>query len=714
VCKRWERDNLVTQYNCTSATLSSTQIPPSGELYFWQTSTTGTSTAISAANNYVVSAGGLYYLRAQNTLGCWSNASASASVSALNTIDVPQIAVQSCIGNGAISFTISNPSSYNSYKWYDSSNNLLGSDVTQSVTANIGTQVNCSAVLTNNANCSTTKPVTGYAYNLPVISSTSNNISRGGAVLLWVNQAFGSTPYSTIHWFNEGIDITGANPQILIINQPGNYIVEVGMPDITSTLTSAPKAIVYTVQSQTDKNYVISRTILQDNVANEAAISALPIEGVQETIGYFDGFGRPIQTVVTQGSPSKKDIVQPMVYDVYGRDSVKYLPYTSGSDGIFKANALSDPSATATTSLDKYKSGQQYLFYQNQGTSSDQYPYSKTLLESSPLNRVFEQGAPGAAWQPLDASLTGSGHTQKMDYLTNNTSEVMRWDIVNDTVCQQNNTFDAGQLIVTQITDENGNKTKEYKDKEGHVLLKKTYNGTDCLQTYYVYDDYGLLRYVLPPKAIDGLGSTTTLNPSTALTKQLCYYYQYDSRNRMIIKQLSGADKVYMVYDKRDRVVLTQDGEQRKLNKWLFAKYDELNRAAVTGLFTYGSKKNQSEMQAIVDGVYSGTAPRSYFVVRNNTTETNYADGSFPKASDGTIENLTATMYDTYGYQGMMYFDDAVNVSGYSDTEGTDTRYFEQLKGMITGTVLLKPAATASMVLLQLHLLKAKKSILKI
>ncbi len=42
------------------------------------------------------------------------------------------------------------------------------------------------------------------------------------------------------------------------------------------------------------------------------------------------------------------------------------------------------------------------------------------------------------------------------------------------------------------------------------------------------------------------------------------YQYQYDGQRRVIGKKLPGADWVYMVYDERGRIVMTQDGEQRK------------------------------------------------------------------------------------------------------------------------------------------------------
>ncbi len=42
---------------------------------------------------------------------------------------------------------------------------------------------------------------------------------------------------------------------------------------------------------------------------------------------------------------------------------------------------------------------------------------------------------------------------------------------------------------------------------------------------------------------------------------------------RMVEKQLPGAEPVYMVYDKRDRLVLVQDGNLRQENKQKVAVY---------------------------------------------------------------------------------------------------------------------------------------------
>jgi hypothetical protein len=67
----------------------------------------------------------------------------------------------------------------------------------------------------------------------------------------------------------------------------------------------------------------------------------------------------------------------------------------------------------------------------------------------------------------------------------------------------------------------------------------------------------------------------------------------------MVTKQVPGARRVLMMYDKWDRLVLTQDGNLRASNKWLFTKYDALNRPIVTGSFT--DARSQALIQADID-----------------------------------------------------------------------------------------------------------------
>jgi hypothetical protein len=101
------------------------------------------------------------------------------------------------------------------------------------------------------------------------------------------------------------------------------------------------------------------------------------------------------------------------------------------------------------------------------------------------------------------------------------------------------------------------------------------------LCTYYIYDDYDNLRCVVQPRGTELLDGNWDLSNATILAEQ-CFRYEYDQRNRMIMKKVPGSAEVYMVYDVRDRLVMTQDGNMRPGGNWLTTVYDDLDRPVQT------------------------------------------------------------------------------------------------------------------------------------
>ncbi|WP_035096513.1 hypothetical protein, partial [Aquimarina megaterium] len=93
-------------------------------------------------------------------------------------------------------------------------------------------------------------------------------------------------------------------------------------------------------------------------------------------------------------------------------------------------------------------------------------------------------------------------------------------------------------------------------------------------------DRFGNLTYVIPPKV------TTNDGVSDNELAELCYQYKYDYRNRLIEKKIPGKDKEYIVYNKLDQPILTQDANLKASNAWLFTKYDAFGRVTYTGKFT--------------------------------------------------------------------------------------------------------------------------------
>jgi RHS repeat-associated protein len=160
------------------------------------------------------------------------------------------------------------------------------------------------------------------------------------------------------------------------------------------------------------------------------------------------------------------------------------------------------------------------------------------------------------------------------------------------------------------------------------------------------------------------------------------FQYKYDGRKRMTHKKVPGADWVYMVYDDRDRLVLTQDGEQRKTSKWSFTKYDALNRPVMTGLYTHTAYASQENMSSLI------STTNFFDTYDGSSTFHGYTNNVFPKTAS-SLEVLTVTYYDSYAFTSLL----ADNRYAYKADEFTDqykysagTSSFPYVTGQVTGT----------------------------
>jgi RHS repeat-associated protein len=360
----------------------------------------------------------------------------------------------------------------------------------------------------------------------------------------------------------------------------------------------------------TSLNYVRERDIVKPGVTDSLTASQLasPADARQIT-QYFDGLTRPIQVVNKQISPLGFDQVTMQVYDAYERELVKYLPYISpSSDGNFKPNAFVEQNNFNST---------QY--------PGEQYYYGQVNYEMSPLNRLLATYAPGSSW-------VGSSRGVQTQALINTANDSVRiWipginpsDLPTTTA-----TYNPGTLFRNVTVDERGNQVVEYKDLQGHVVLKKAQlsaaPGTahvGWLCTYYVYDDLGNLRFVLQPAAVTTLLAQGNWMLSTGIRNELCFYYGYDPNNRMSVKKVPGAGEAWMVYDARDRLVMIQDSSLRFQGKWLVTKYDNLNRPDSTGLLTDANNLAYHQNLAANSSSYPNTS--SNFELLTQTYYDNY------------------------------------------------------------------------------------------
>lgn len=462
----------------------------------------------------------------------------------------------------------------------------------------------------------------------------------------------------------------------------------------------------YTSPNAENLNYIRTNDIVIPGVQSwEQADGILKTGEKLQSTTYLDGFGRPIQSVTKQGSyiPTStgvnaenninnyQDIVAYTQYDGLGRVDKGYLPYaTSTNLGFFKTNA-----AAEQQSFNNQKYGEPL---------NSVYTYSQTTYDGSPFNRVTNVKVPGAA---LNNDVNYQGISSDYDF-NKQTENVRVWDIGFNAgdVPMNNGVYDDSKLAKSITTDEKGKRIITYSDMSGHVILKRvqesdnaiyppTGDGSGWLSTYYVYDDFGRLRYTITPKAVAAMaqpGGSWSIDPATK--KGLCFYQEYDNRGRVTVKHSPDGGEVWLVYDNRDRLVLSQDENQRnrgiltpsKANQWSFSLFDETDRPLTTGLIN--DSRDRNAMQLYVDGLTPQNQQVSIFTGAWETITAYNPVTINTSAADIFINS--ASYYDDYSKAPASQ--NFVNLST-ADFATTTNLYVEQPK---VSTSRMRGAATVS------------------
>lgn len=437
--------------------------------------------------------------------------------------------------------------------------------------------------------------------------------------------------------------------------------------NFTASIVYSPLQICRPIQDYvvSNRNYVQNFAPMVPGIKSLSDIYTKNTCEVASSISFFDGLGRQLQNIKVAASENGYDIVRAFEYDENGREKIKYLPYAdiNGGIGDYKEFALN-------------KNHGAMKFYNPPGTSGSQQssgiirtpnPYSETVFEPSPLNRTIEQGFPGADWQ------IQSGHTNKVAYDFNEPNEVKLWT-VNGSACISNGFFTENELFKTVTKDENwiegkGGTQEEFKDKSGRTVLKKVWlDETNAASTYYLYDDFENLRYVLPP-GVTG----NAFEEGDSQFNAYIYAYHYDKKQRLTEKKIPGKGWEEMVYNAVNQLVLKRDAKQKLNNKWNFFKYDVMGRDILSGLLSSSDSRTAWQNRLDTDSQHPLWESRDN--LNANNSETGYTANSLPAQND-----LNAT-YTIDRYLNIKYYDDYL-FHGSTVSTGTHT---SRTRGLLTG-----------------------------
>ena len=321
------------------------------------------------------------------------------------------------------------------------------------------------------------------------------------------------------------------------------------------------------------ENYVQTKIYLDYNELNQPT-------KVSESVQYYDGLGRPKQIINVKGSPLGRDVVVSVMYDQFGRQTRDYLPVSQNetkNGGIY----------TQTPVLSEYPVGDPT------GVYAGEKIYTEKILENSPLNRVQQQIKVGNDWieKPVKFEYTANVHEDYVRQYKVTTSWV---EGRTDTAIELYQYFLPAQLYKNIITDEDGNKSIEFKNEKGQLILsRKVLSNSENADTYFIYNEYDQVTFVIPPLA------PATIDESSK--EKLYYQYRYDVRGRLVEKKIPGKGWEYMAYDKANRLIMTQDANMRASGKWLFTKYDKFSRVIYTGIANIGVQFIRQQVQDSID-----------------------------------------------------------------------------------------------------------------
>lgn len=293
---------------------------------------------------------------------------------------------------------------------------------------------------------------------------------------------------------------------------------------------------------------------------------------------YYDGLGRKVQTQSFGSVPGAGIVSEHTEYDAAGRPFREWLP---------SPMSLSPGNTIVPLSVLQQNNGSLY--------GGDSRPFSETVYDGSPLERVRSAEGPGQAWH-------SAGKAVRKRYLTtvpgNDTLKCRIFTVVpsqNDTslTLRRDGWWPEGSLTVEETVDEDGRRSLVFTDLFGRKILERRHNRQEIgtlrfLDTYYVYDSGDRLVAVLPPMLSAEKVTGTTSSQWSSLTdspmRKYAFLYLYDERGRLKAKRLPGCGWTEYRYDVGDEPVLSQDPRQREKGEYSFILRDRRGRVCVSGV----------------------------------------------------------------------------------------------------------------------------------
>ena len=331
-----------------------------------------------------------------------------------------------------------------------------------------------------------------------------------------------------------------------------------------------------------------------------------------------------------------KSVRTKTIFDNLGRCTLDVTMQTSGASAVLtEYDRMGRPSkvwaAAPVSDLSPTESETKSAAASRYGTSN---AFATTTYEASPRSLVLATTKAGDPWQSEGRSVTTRIRTNTYE---GGERFCMSYRILEDGL-RQNGPRTAGSLRIERTVDEDGIVTETFTDMRGLKVAERHGEGV----TAYVYDDYGNLRYILPPGAEAG-GSR-----SSVTMKELAYWFDYDDYGRCVLRKAPGMAEEKMVYDPADRMVAMHSRDHAD-GVWRLFFYDGCGREVMVLDATISDAEAMSLGNACHTATFKGPEGEVQDFSITPTLEINLANA----------EIVTQRFYDTY------YFREALGLKDY-------------------------------------------------
>ena len=256
-----------------------------------------------------------------------------------------------------------------------------------------------------------------------------------------------------------------------------------------------------------------SYTFGEDNTLVTDEFTSAAGTSKRRVIRRYDDLGRLSQDILVGGSGDGRDVVTMHEYDLMDREVRTWLPVP-----------LSVAEGTTPTTSQIQSAGS--TFY----GSSETVRYSGNVYENSVTDRLLRKYGPGKAWTDADKAV-------RMTILSNVTIASqptyyrgfsISWLGSTLMLSRNANPTTGGTFLIERIEDEDGRVRLDFRNIHGETVLSRAIgDGGVWHDTHFIYDTFGRLAAVIPPKLTADLEASGKSSWTESEISDLAFLYRY-------------------------------------------------------------------------------------------------------------------------------------------------------------------------------------------